>query len=184
MRSMVSVLLVGLFMSGCAAAHIGDGELGVVRTPAGMQETPLQTGNWGIGQSDEVTVYNAHSQQHDEHLEVLAANGLKIILDTSIRFHVIPGEVVKLDKELGPDYYSILIGPTLSSQARRVIGRYQPEEIYSTQRELIERQISEGIVSAIKGRHVELEAVLIRNVQLPETIQAAINDKLEAEQHA
>lgn len=89
-----------------------------------------------------------------------------------------------LDREIGKDYYGVLIGPTLKSQARRVVGRFRPEEIYSTQRELIEKQIREGIDTAIKGRHIELEAVLIRNVSLPPTIQAAINDKLEKEQAA
>ncbi len=89
-----------------------------------------------------------------------------------------------LDQELGREYYAVLIGPSLRSQARRVVGRFRPEEIYSTQRELIERQIREGVDAAIKGRHVELEAVLIRNVTLPAPIQAAINDKLEKEQAA
>src|SRR5262249_40834242 len=93
-------------------------------------------------------------------------------------------EAVALDHDLGVHYYDVLLGPTLRSQARRVIGRYQPEEIYSTQRELIERQIREGIAASIKGRHVELERVLIRNVTPPESIQAAINDKLQAEQAA
>jgi regulator of protease activity HflC (stomatin/prohibitin superfamily) len=65
-----------------------------------------------------------------------------------------------------------------------VVGRYQPEEIYSTQREQIERQVREGMEAAIKGRHVVLEGVLIRNVTLPDSIQAAINDKLQAEQAA
>jgi regulator of protease activity HflC (stomatin/prohibitin superfamily) len=93
-------------------------------------------------------------------------------------------EVVSLDRELGPRYYGSLIGPTLRSQARRVVGRYQPEEIYSTKREIIEREIREGLEKVIVGRHVVLEAVLIRNVQLPEAIQAAINNKLEAEQQS
>jgi len=183
-----ALLLVGLAIApltnGCSWAHVGDGEVGVVRTPDGIKPVPLQTGDWGIGIWDKVTLYNARSQQQDERLEVLAANGLKIVLDTSVRYHIVPEDVIKLDKELGTDFYSILLGPTLRSQARRVVGRYQPEEIYSTQREVIERQIREGIETAIKGRHVELEAVLIRNVQLPETIQAAINNKLEAEQAA
>ena len=38
--------------------------------------------------------------------------------------------------------------------------------------------------AAIKGRHIVLEGVLVRNVTLPDAIQAAINDKLQAEQMA
>ena len=179
-----TVILLSSLSAGCSYARIGDGELGVVRTPTGMSPTPLRTGDWGIGTYDSVAVYNTRSQQHDERLEVLAANGLKIVLDTSVRFHVVPGDVVKLDAELGPTYYNVLLGPTLMSQARRVVGRYQPEEIYSTEREKIEKQILEGIGAAVAGRHLEVEAVLIRNVQLPDVIQAAINKKLEAEQAA
>jgi regulator of protease activity HflC (stomatin/prohibitin superfamily) len=170
--------------TGCSYAHIGSGEVGVVRTPDGMSPKVLPTGDWQIGGGDRVTAYNVRSQEHDERLEVLAANGLKIVLDTSVRFHVVPDEAVSLDRELGADYYATLIGPTLRSQARKVVGRYQPEEIYSTQRELIERQIREGMEKGVKGRHVALEAVLVKNVVLPPEIQNAINSKLEAEQDA
>src|SRR5580704_15718256 len=172
-----TLLLMALLLStGCTYASIGDGELGVVRTPGGIAATALETGDWHIGTSDTVTHYNVRSQQADEHLEVLASNGLKIILDASVRYHIVPNEVVQLDKEIGQDYYAVLLRPTLSSQARRVVGQYQPEEIYSTQRDKIEKQIFDGVSKAVNGRHVQLEAVLIRNVQLPDTIQAAIND--------
>jgi regulator of protease activity HflC (stomatin/prohibitin superfamily) len=115
---------------------------------------------------------------------VQSADGLGIVLDTSVRFHAVADEVPLLDQELGPNYYEVLIGPTLRSQARRVVGRFKPEEIYSTERELIEKQIREGVEAAIKGRHIALEAVLVRNVTLPEQLQAAITNKLEAEQSA
>jgi len=173
-----------VFTSGCTYARIGAGELGVVRTPSGMSPNALSTGDWSISSDDTVQIYNTRSQQRDERLEVLAANGLKIVLDTSVLFHITPEEVQKLDHDLGAGYYDVLLGPTLKSQARRVVGRYQPEEIYSTQRDQIEKQIREGMTAAIAGRHLELEAVLIRNVQLPDVIQAAINNKLEAEQTA
>ena len=78
----------------------------------------------------------------------------------------------------------MLLGPTLRSQARRVVGRFKPEEIYSTQREVIERQIREGVEAAIKGRHIQLEAVLVRNVALPQQLQGTITDKLAQEQEA
>jgi regulator of protease activity HflC (stomatin/prohibitin superfamily) len=170
--------------TGCSYATIGPGQVGVVWTPNGTRNNVLPEGNWGIGFFDRATAYEARSQERDERLEVLASNGLRIELDASVRYHILPAEAVKLDQEFGVHYYEILIGPTLRSQARRVVGRYQPEEIYSSQRELIERQIREGVEKAIAGRHVVLEAVLVRNVTLPDTIQQAINDKLQAEQLA
>jgi len=47
-------------------------------------------------------------------------------------------------QEIGPHYYKTIIEPVLRSEARRVLGRYTPEEIYSTKRDLIEREIREG----------------------------------------
>jgi regulator of protease activity HflC (stomatin/prohibitin superfamily) len=177
-------MILALCAAGCSYATVGSGQVGVIWTPNGMRPEPLPEGNWGIGWFDRTTVYDTRSQERDERLEVLASNGLRIVLDASIRYHIIGKEVVALERDLGVNYYEVLLGPTLRSQARRVIGRYQPEEIYSSQRELVERQIREGVDKAIEGRHIVLEAILIRNVTLPDTIQQAINDKLQAEQLA
>ena len=171
-------------VTACTYASIGSGEVGVVRTPSGIDPHVYTTGDWRIGGDDRATIYSVRSQEHSERLEVQSSDGLGIVLDTSIRFHAIPEEVVALDRELGPNYYDTLIGPTLKSQARRVVGRFTPDQIYSTQREQIEKEIRDGIDAAIKGRHVALEAVLIRNVVLPPQLQAAITEKLEAEQSA
>jgi regulator of protease activity HflC (stomatin/prohibitin superfamily) len=185
LTTLVGCALAALLTSGCYTfASVGSGELAVVHTPEGVAKTPLQPGEYHLGYWDTVTDYSVRSQEHEEQLDVLASDGLRIVLDTSIRYHPIADDVVALDRELGRDYYAVLIGPSLRSQARRVVGRFRPEEIYSSQRELIERQIREGVETAIKGRHVELEAVLIRNVTLPAPIQTAINDKLEKEQAA
>jgi regulator of protease activity HflC (stomatin/prohibitin superfamily) len=181
--ALVVAVVLGMLSTGCFAS-VGSGEVAVVWTPRGPRSEVLGEGDWSIGAYDKATVYNARSQEREERLEVLAANGLRIVLDTSVRYHIVREEAVALDHDLGVHYYSILLGPTVRSQARRVVGRYQPEEIYSTQRELIERQIREGVETALKGRHIVVEGVLIRNVTLPEAIQAAINDKLQAEQMA
>jgi regulator of protease activity HflC (stomatin/prohibitin superfamily) len=173
-----------LAATGCSYMTVQSGETGLLWTPSGMSQKTYPAGCHSKGWWDKSTIYSIRSQEHEEKLEVLAANGLRIELDTSIRYHIRPEEVLQLDQELGLQYYSILIGPTLRSQARRVVGRYQPEEIYSTQRELIEREIREGLDRIIKPRHIDLEAILIRNVKLPEVIQQAINNKLEAEQQS
>ena len=71
---------------------------------------------------------------------------------------------------------------SLRSEARRVFGRYTPEEIYSTKREIVEREIREGLATKIEGKHIVLEAILIRDVELPDAIRRAIDQKLAAEQ--
>lgn len=93
-----------------------------------------------------------------------------------------PNELVALQREIGPEYYTKILEPVLRSEARRVFGRYTPEEIYSTIREIVEREIREGLLAKIAGKRIVLEAILIRDVVLPEAIQRAIDQKLAAEQ--
>jgi regulator of protease activity HflC (stomatin/prohibitin superfamily) len=180
MKREIVAALVAVAPLSCMTVQAG--EVGVLWTTSGVNDTVYKEGLYTVSPLSKPSIYNRRSQEREEQLEVLAANGLRIVLESSIRYHIIPEETVALDRELGSNFYSILIGPVLRSQARRVVGRYQPEEIYSTRREIIEREIREGVEKAIDGRHVALEGVFIRNVTLPKAIEMAINNKLEAEQ--
>jgi regulator of protease activity HflC (stomatin/prohibitin superfamily) len=65
-----------------------------------------------------------------------------------------------------------------------VVGRYSPEEIYSTKREQIEREIREDVTRKLDGSHLRVNAILIREVHLPPVVQEAIQAKLREEQRA
>jgi len=175
------VCCVGVGSSGCAT--VGPGHTGVLWTASSGTETKTYgEGIHMIAPWNELSVYDLRSMSHDEVLDVIAVNGLGLKLDASVRYHLNPNEVVALQKEIGPDYYAKILEPVLRSEARRVFGRYTPEEIYSTKREIVEREIREGLFSKIEGKHIVLEAILIRDVVLPDAIQRAIDQKLAAEQ--
>jgi prohibitin 2 len=177
---LVVCLLVG---AGAGCATVGPGQAGVLwRAAGGTQAQTFGEGLYSIAPWNDLSVYDLRSMSRDETLDVIAVNGLGIKLEASVRYHLNPSEVVSLQREIGPDYYSKILEPVLRSEARRVFGRYTPEEIYSTKREIVEREIREGLYAKIEGKHIVLEAILIRNVELPEAIRHAIDQKLAAEQ--
>jgi regulator of protease activity HflC (stomatin/prohibitin superfamily) len=172
-----------LFAAGCATVSVGPGQVGVLWSPDGGTRPEIYAeGQHGLPTDSQMSVYDVRTTSHDEALAAIASNGLGIKLDASLLYHVDAREVVQLQKEIGPDYYVKILEPVLRSEARRVVGQYTPEEIYSTKRDLIERQIFDGLTRKIAGRHVVLEAVLIRGVELPDAIERAIDQKLQAEQ--
>jgi prohibitin 2 len=178
----LALFLVTGMAVGCGAT-VGPGRVGVLwRAWNGTQGDVYGEGLHYIAPWNDLYVYDLRSMSHDELLNVIAVNGLGIKLDASVRYHLSPGEVVPLQREIGPEYYHTILEPVLRSEARRVLGRYTPEEIYSTKRDLIEREIREGLRAKIEGKHIVLEAVLIRNVELPDAIRHAIDQKLSAEQ--
>ena len=130
------------------------------------------------------TRYDVRTQDQKEVLHVLTNNGLSVSLEASIRYHPLREELPRLHAEIGPGFFDVIIAPVVRSESRKVGGRYSPEEIYSSQREVVEREIAEEARKAMQGKHVELEAILIRDVDLPDNIKRAISEKLEEEQKA
>jgi len=177
----LSTLLVAL----TACSSIPTGRSGVEWTPTrGTMNRTLDEGFHLVSPFSRIYQVDLREQQRDVELDVLADNGLEIKLTSSILFQPIEGEVFDLIRETGPEYYGTLIGPYVRSSARRVVGRYSPEEIYSTKREQIEREIRDDVGKKMEGRHLRINAILIREVHLPPVVQTAIQAKLQEEQKA
>ena len=169
------------FLTACTT--IGPGRAGLLwRASSGSEPRVYGEGLYSVAPWNQMDVYDLRSMNRDEKLTVIAVNGLAMQLDASVRYRVVPEELVALQQEIGPRYFETILEPVLRSEARRVIGRYTPEELYSTKRDLIEREIREELRQKIAGRHLVLEAVLIRNIELPPPIREAIDKKLAAEQ--
>jgi regulator of protease activity HflC (stomatin/prohibitin superfamily) len=67
---------------------------------------------------------------------------------------------------------------------RKVAGRYTAEEIYSTKRAEVEQSIIEETKMVLSQNFIEMKALLIRSINLPEQIKGAIESKLKQEQEA
>ncbi|MCB9231510.1 MAG: prohibitin family protein [Bacteroidia bacterium] len=129
-------------------------------------------------------IYDTRILEKTEEMDVLAKNGLTIHVDLSFRYKVIENEVGMLHDEIGTTYESKLIIPEIRSATRQVIGKYLPEELYSTKRDDIQTEIFENTDLGLSKKHIVIDAVLIRSVRLPQTIQTAIESKLKQEQEA
>ncbi len=179
----VPVLLVGVALAGCAS--VPTGRVGVEWTPLrGTEAKPLTEGLHVVSPLARVYQVDLREQQSEDSLDVLANNGLDIKLRSSILYQPVATEAYQLITQTGADYYATLVAPYVTSSARKVVGRYSPEEIYSTKREQIEREIRDEVSQKLEGKHVQVNAVLIREVHLPPAVQAAIQTKLEEEQKA
>ena len=164
---------------------IPTGRTAVEWTPTqGTLERPLGEGFHIVSPFADFYQVDLREQERDEALDVLANNGLDIKLTSSILYQPVPEEVYQLVTQVGPDYYRTVVAPYVRSSARKVVGRYSPEEIYSSKREQIEREIRQEVIEKMSGKHVRISAILIREVHLPASVQTAIQTKLEEEQKA
>jgi len=131
---------------------------------------------------NDMIVYDIRIQEGQEDMDVLSKNGLTIQVDLSYRYRPIAERIGHLHDEIGTAYMTRIIEPEIRSATREVIGKYLPEELYSTKRETIQSEIFEHTKAKVETNDILLDAVLIRSVQLPEKLKFAIEQKLQEEQ--
>ena len=111
-------------------------------------------------------------------------NGLSIKIDLLFRYNPIHNKIGYLHDEIGRNYVERIVKPEIRSVTREVIGNYLPEELYSTKREAIEDEIETLTRAKVEPKYITLDAILIGDVTLPQTLRTAIEQKLKQEQEA
>ena len=129
-------------------------------------------------------IYDVKINETFEKMEVLSKNGLSIRIDLSFRYNPVQEKIGYLHDEIGRDYLERIIKPEIRSVTREVIGNYLPEELYSTKREAIEDEIESLTRAKVETKYLSLDAILIRDVTLPQTLREAIEQKLKQEQES
>ena len=166
---------------------IEPGEKGVLFKKFGGgldKETVYDQGFHIIAPWNTMHVYDVRFKDTFEKMEVLSKNGLSIKIDLSFRYQPVASQIGYLHDNIGKDYLERIIKPEIRSVTREVIGNYLPEELYSTKREVIEDEIYASTKAAIEAKYLFLDAILIRDVTLPQTLRAAIEQKLKQEQES
>ena len=179
------ILLVTL--SASIFVTIDAGHKGVIFRPFGGgldKETVYGQGLHILAPWNTMHEYNVRINEGFETMDVLSKNGLSIAVELSYRFQPKAEKIGHLHDEIGTKYMERIIIPEIRSATREVIGKYLPEELYSTKREAIQDEIFSSTQNAVEPKHLIIDAVLIRSVQLPAKLRAAIEQKLEEEQQA
>lgn len=195
-RKYLPLIIIGIilffsviYLSSSIFLTINAGERGVLFRKFGGgldKETVYPPGFVVKAPWNEMYVYNVKETNIEETMDVLDKNGLSIKVDVSVRFHPMYSKIGFIHEYFGKDYINQLIIPEVRSTVRRVMGRYTAEEIYSTKRGEVESSIiteTEEILES-EGNNIEMRALLIRSINLPDQIKQAIENKLKQEQEA
>lgn len=133
---------------------------------------------------NEVYVYNVQEIARDENMDILDKNGLSIHVDVTVRFNPMPDKIGYIYEKFNVDFVNVLVIPEVRSVVRQVMGRFTAEEIYSTKRGEVEATIKAESEKILNANNVNMVALLIRSIVLPDQIRIAIESKLQQEQEA
>ena len=190
-KSLMPIIFIGIiaiiFLSK-STVTIEAGEAGVLwkRFDGGVvtDKPAMGEGFHLVAPWNNVIVYEVRQQELFEKMKVLSSNGLDILLETTAWYLPKADQLGKLHQEKGQNYLDRIIKPALRSAARSVVGRYTPEQLYASKRDIIQSEIFDETKKILDNQYIQLNDVLVRDVTLPPTIKEAIERKLKQEQES
>lgn len=117
-------------------------------------------------------------------LNIPSKEGLNILSEVSILYNINPNDAPELLRNIGTDYERNVILPVFRSAVADVSANYFAKDMHTGERSNIEQSIKERMMSYLDVKGIEIEAVLLKSIQLPNSLAMAIEEKLEAEQQS
>ena len=129
-------------------------------------------------------IHDEGTKSGDDAIRVLTADGLEVTIDLSVLYKVIPEEAPRLIREIGIDYEDKIVRPITRTRIRDNSVYYDAVALYSVKRDEFQDRIFKSIDADFKKRGLLLENLLVRNITLPASVKAVIEQKINAEQDA
>ncbi|MDX2072348.1 MAG: prohibitin family protein [Haliscomenobacter sp.] len=176
-------LVVLSFATSCTVVR--QGEVGVRRTLGKYNDRPIKDGVRFFNPFV-TTVIKVPTQtvNLEVSLNIPSKEGLTIQSEVSILYNVQGGKAAEMLRQIGPEYERNLILPVFRSAVADISSRFFAKDMHTGERAQIEEQIRILMDKTLDEKGIEVEAVLLKSIQLPKSLARAIEEKLEAEQGA
>ena len=191
----ILLIVLGVFSS--MFKQIDAGKVGVQSLYGSVQPDVLESGLHLINPLFDVTEFDIQTQNYtmsavhgegaesgDDAIRVLSNDGLEVVIDLTVLFRVSPESAPKIFKQIGVNYSDKIVRPVTRTRIRDNAVYYDAVALYSTKRNEFQQRIFKTIEADFKLRGLVLEQLLIRNINLPTSVKASIESKINAEQDA
>jgi regulator of protease activity HflC (stomatin/prohibitin superfamily) len=192
--AVIGIVVTVIFSS---IVQIGPGQVGVPILFGNVQDNVLRSGLNFVNPLVEIEKLDVKTQAYtmsgikdegtvkgDDAIITLSSDGLTLKLDVTVWFRVGEADAPNILRTIGTDYLEKIVRPATRTSLRDISVQYNATDIYSTKRDDFINAITKNLESSFEGRGIILEKVLLRNVELPEKVKEAIDEKISAEQRA
>jgi regulator of protease activity HflC (stomatin/prohibitin superfamily) len=189
------VIALGIFSS--MFKQIDAGKVGVTSLYGSVQPEVLESGLHLINPLLDVTDFDIQTQNYtmsavhaegaqegDDAIRVLSNDGLEVVIDLTVLYRITPADAPMIFKQIGVNYNDKIVRPITRTRIRDNAVYYDAVALYSTKRNEFQQRIFKTIEADFKTRGLILEQLLIRNINLPPSVKASIESKINAEQDA
>ena len=166
-----AAILLALFLS---VTVVPAGHVGVQDFFGTVSDRVLAPGINLVAPGTRVIKFSIQTREIKETAAVPTSEGLIVNLDVSLLFRMQPDAAARVYKTIGRQFEAVVIDPQLRSVIRDVTAEYEAKFLYSGSREVVAQNMFKHMRAALTPRGIEAEQVLLRTVQLPPLLTAAI----------
>ena len=182
-RLMTNLVIAGMLLTTACGTTIQPGQRGLFWRPfsEGLSTQPLKDGFYWAAPWNDVYQYDVRWQSHTENIDALSADGLQVLIKAAIILRPIADELYFLNQEVGTDYYLRIVKPQFMAAVRSVVSGYNMVTVPERSTEIASK-VRAVVVENLKGRHLEVQNVALSDVDFPQIVLRAIEQKQAKEQ--
>jgi prohibitin 1 len=182
-RQFIIFAFVAFTVTSCMVVR--PGEVGYIQTAGRLTETSIKGGMkpFNFFVSKEVKI-NVKVTEVYEELTVPSKEGLSVKTELSLLYHIDPDKARDVYITFGKNFEEVAVKSNLRATTREICAKYAAKDLYATERLKIEQGISSQLNEHISKYGFIIDAVLLKDIEMPKEITAAIEKKVEAEQSA
>ncbi|NQZ77330.1 MAG: prohibitin family protein [Ekhidna sp.] len=182
-KSLLSALTIVLFLSSCAVVR--QGEVGVKRKLGKLSPQTLEPGARVFNPlTTTIIKVPVRTVNVEINSNLPSKEGLNVQSVISILYHIKKANASSIVENIGTNYEDVVIKSVFRSASADVCSRFFAKDMHTVKRAQIEDEIKTRMQNLLADRGFEIEAVLLKNIQLPPGLYMAVENKLEAEQEA
>jgi regulator of protease activity HflC (stomatin/prohibitin superfamily) len=180
---MTSLVVALLLLATACGTTIQPGQRGLFWRPftQGLSPEALKDGFYWQAPWNDVYRYDIRWQSFTEDIDALSADDLQVLIKAAIIVRPIPDELYFLAQEVGPDYYPRIVKPQFMAAVRSVVSGYNMVTVPEKSTEIASK-VRAVMVENLKGRHLEVQNIALADVDFPQIVLRAIEQKQAKEQ--
>ena len=179
--SAVTLLIAGIVLFSCTVVR--PGQIGMKQTlgklKPGVVDAGVKMFNPFISR---VIKVNTRTVELYEVLELPTKEGLSVKTEIILLYHVDKDHAREIYTDYGTNYQKVVVESNFIATARQVSARYDAKELYAVDRKLVEHVMADELTSDIGEKGFVIDAVLLKEIMLPGSMEKAIQAKANAEQ--
>lgn len=199
----VVFLVVGLLLTTASAGvvFIEPDEMAIVVTvigKGGIRQDSLTAGlHFIVPFAERVERYSVLNQTYtmssvadegqtagDDSIQVRTKDGQQVYIDASVIYAVDPLKTANLYRTWRFDFENGLVRPQARGVIRDIASQYGVEEIVSSKRDEMQKQITDELMRILSDNNLVLKDFVLRNIRFSDEYALAVEQKQIAEQQA